>query len=348
MLLQTVGRFLTAVGLVTVASAAVLLHAGPQDSEAIELLRYTPYPLLLVPLLLAWLMAWTVGWAWRVAATAALLLLLGPVMGLSIGRAEGGTQLLRVMTYNVKSERATERPGGYDAILTELREQAPDLLVLQEAEGLADANRVPEALRQWLGEHRVWQRGQYLVASRHPLRGCRTLPLTQLRPDAEYLRCTLVVGERPVEVVTVHLHSPRQGLNATRQAQLGGLPEWRANATVRLAEARQLAEDLRQTPARPGRDGSAPLIVAGDLNAVESSPVLQSLLATGLRDAWSSSSVGWGYTHGHSLYPHVDLLRIDHILVSPDIAVRRAWVGGRQGSEHRPLIAELWLSRSPG
>lgn len=347
MLLQTLGRFLTGLGLASTATVAAVLTWGPTQFNAIELLRFAPYPLLLAPVLLAWLLSWTVGWGWRLAASVSVGLVLGPVMGLSTGQAEGGSGLLRVMTYNIKSARAAERPEGYAPILAELREQDPDLVVLQEAERLGATAALPDGLRQWLGERRTWQQGQYLIASRHPLRGCRTVPLTPQRPGGEYLRCTLQVGERLVEVVSVHFQSPREGLNAARHEQLAGLPEWRANATLRLAEAHKLADDLRQNPPRQGRDGAAPLIVAGDLNAVEGSPVVRALLATGLRDAWSSSTIGWGHTHGHSLYPHIGLLRIDHVLVSRDLAVRRAWVGGTAGSEHRPVITELWLSREP-
>jgi endonuclease/exonuclease/phosphatase (EEP) superfamily protein YafD len=93
------------------------------------------------------------------------------------------------------------------------------------------------------------------------------------------------------------------------------------------------------------RDGQA-AIVAGDPNAPASSPVMQSLLAHGLRDTWSSSVRGYGYTHGHSLRPNIDLLRIDHILVGAQVGIERTFVGGTAGSDHRPVIADIWLSRN--
>jgi endonuclease/exonuclease/phosphatase (EEP) superfamily protein YafD len=86
------------------------------------------------------------------------------------------------------------------------------------------------------------------------------------------------------------------------------------------------------------------VIVAGDLNAPAQSLVVRTLLDSGLRDAFSSASWGYGYTHGHSLRPHLfSTIRIDHILVSPEIGVADCFVGGKAGSEHRPVIADLWL-----
>jgi endonuclease/exonuclease/phosphatase (EEP) superfamily protein YafD len=138
----------------------------------------------------------------------------------------------------------------------------------------------------------VYAFGQYVVASRFPLHGCK-------------------VGSIAYD-------------------------EWRANAQDRMAQADMLAQTLanRQQPA----------IVAGDLNAPEQSLVVRTLLDTGLRDAFSSAGTGYGYSHGHSLRPHLfSTIRIDHILVSREIGVEDCFVGGKEGSEHRPVIADLWM-----
>ena len=41
----------------------------------------------------------------------------------------------------------------------------------------------------------------------------------------------------------------------------------------------------------------------------------------------------------------ISFLRIDHILVSPEIGVIGAFAGDKEGSEHRPVIADLLLKR---
>jgi endonuclease/exonuclease/phosphatase (EEP) superfamily protein YafD len=88
-----------------------------------------------------------------------------------------------------------------------------------------------------------------------------------------------------------------------------------------------------------------PVVLMGDLNAPEHSPVVGHLLSTGLRDAFSAAGVGYGYTHGHSLRPHISFVRIDHVLVSPRFGVADTYVGGKDASEHRPVITDLWLQR---
>jgi endonuclease/exonuclease/phosphatase (EEP) superfamily protein YafD len=69
------------------------------------------------------------------------------------------------------------------------------------------------------------------------------------------------------------------------------------------------------------------------------------LLAAGMRDAFTSAGVGYGYTVGHALRPGVSLLRLDHLLVSADIGVAQCFAGSAAASEHRPVVADLWLRR---
>ena len=129
----------------------------------------------------------------------------------------------------------------------------------------------------------------------------------------------------------------RRGLNATRHEGAEGIDDWQQNFEDRLSQSRRLAADVAKR--------EHPLIVAGDLNAPETSPVIRTLLDRGLRDAFSSAGRGYGYTHGHSTMLAISFLRIDHILVSPEIGVVDAFAGGKEGSEHRPVIADLLLKR---
>jgi len=52
--------------------------------------------------------------------------------------------------------------------------------------------------------------------------------------------------------------------------------------------------------------------------------------------------VGYGYTYGHALLG-ASFLRIDHILISAGIGARSCAVGDSAPSEHRPVIAELFV-----
>jgi endonuclease/exonuclease/phosphatase (EEP) superfamily protein YafD len=323
---------------------AIAYRAEPLGSWWIELLQYVPFPAFLLPALLAFALSWRLGWAWRAVAGGALLLVLTVVMGFAFGRADAGAVPLRMMTYNIKAYRADTQPAIADALAREIEQRQPDLLVMQDASALAGSRRIandlaPVAESLFAGRH-VYARDQYVVVSRHPLRDCRTGDLSFRGQPHVYLRCTVLVDGREVDLVTAHLLSPRSGLNATRHEGPDGIDDWQRNFDDRLAQSRKLAADV----ALPRR---RPLILAGDLNAPETSPVIRTLLAQGLRDAFSSAGRGYGYTHGHALRLGISFLRIDHILVSPEIGVADAFAGGADGSEHRPVIADLLLRRDP-
>lgn len=341
--LRVVGAWLGRGLVLMVALGAGALWAVHQVTDAgawwAELLRYAPYPAWLLPALLALVVSWPLGWWWRGLAVVALAVVLGPVMGLSLGRGSEPAQLsahrtpLRVMTYNIKSYLAEASDDAYTLLAQEISRQAPDVLLMQDGPHLNRPGRLNPAMRAALAPYHWQGVDQYVIASRYPLRDCRTGNLSVQGPPWSYLRCTVEVGTRQVTVVNVHTLTPRQGLNATRSERLEGVEEWRENFAIRMSQARRLADDLVRLP--------QPWIVAGDLNASQSSPVVQALLAVGLRDAFGEAGLGWGYTVGHALRPHLSLLRIDHILVSDEIGVSDAWTGSRWGSEHRPVIAEV-------
>jgi len=324
------------------ALLAIAYRTEPLGSWWLELLQYVPYPAFLLPALLAFALSWTLGRAWRAVAAGALLLVLTIIMGFVFGRADTGTVPLRLMTYNIKAYRADTQPALADALLREIEQRRPDLLVMQDAGALSHSHAVandlaPAAESLFAGRH-VYAHDQYIVVSRHPLRDCHAGDLSFRGQPHVYVRCTVLVDGTEVDLVTAHLLSPRSGLNATRREGADGIDDWQRNFDDRLAQSRKLAADI-------GLPRRRPLILAGDLNAPETSPVIRTLLAQGLRDAFSSAGRGYGYTHGHALRLGISFLRIDHILVSPQIGVADAFAGGSDGSEHRPVIADLLLKR---
>jgi vancomycin resistance protein VanJ len=305
----------------------------------IELARYAPYPVSVAPALVIAALSWRMGRLWRIAALTGLMLLVTVVMGLRVHPGDTGQSRLRVMSYNAKLDQMWARPAMYTRLAAEVARHDPDILVLQDAfvdDGLRQV--VPPA-RAIVGNRNLFAWGQYVIASRHPLKDCRPVGLEMPGRRNHALRCTVTVAGMEIDLVTVHLVSPREGLNATRRERLDGVDEWRENFAERLGQARALA--------RAVQGSTRPLIVAGDLNAMEGSPVVRSLKDAGLRDAFSAAGVGYGYTHGHSLRPGFSFLRIDHILVSPAIGVADCFVGSSEASEHRPVIADLLLVRDP-
>jgi endonuclease/exonuclease/phosphatase (EEP) superfamily protein YafD len=338
--LQWLARGAVVLSLLGAVSLSWLYHHGPARTGWVELLRYVPFLAYAVPAVLALGLSFMLGWAWRLGAAAALGLVLVSVMDLSLGLGRTdlppdapGTRTVRVMTYNIKSYRAAFRHGGFVALNHEIAQQQPDILVMQDAREVSRQGDLPYGMREVLPQHKLYAYGQYAVASRFPVSGCAPVDMSFQNEKHEYVRCTVDIDGTRIDLVTAHLLTPREGLNATREERLGGLDDWNTNFANRLTQADRIVGAL--VPLK------RPTIVAGDLNAPEHSAVVQTFLGIGLRDAFSAGGRGWGYTHGHSLKPGVSFLRIDHLLVSPEIGVRDAWAGWRGGSEHRPVVADL-------
>ena len=304
----------------------------------LELARYVPYPVYLMASALSLQASLWLAWPWRFAALLGLGLVASVVMGLVWSSPDKGSQRLRVMTYNVKSYLADERPESYGRMAWEVLQNDPDVLVLQDAQHLIDSKgTMPEPVRRMLGDRTVHTYGQYIVASRYTLRACGPGKISFRGHTHTYARCALVVHDTEIDLITVHFLSPREGLNATRHEGAAGLDDWQQNFEDRMTQASALADVVAAS--------RRPVIVAGDLNAPESSPVVGALRAAGLRDAFSSAGKGYGYTQGHALRPGISFLRIDHILVSRTLGVLDCFVGSKYGSEHRPVIADLLLVR---
>jgi vancomycin resistance protein VanJ len=337
-------RGITATLIVALVLLMLAQHAGSVGPWWLELSRYLPFTALLAPAGAALALSYWLGWRWRLASAATLALVATLGMGLAWGRADDGELPLRFMTYNIKAHLASERPDGYAELAAEIARHDPDLLVAQDNRG---AGRV-RASEGWpgglgYGLPHVFTSGQFMIASRHPLRDCTERVVVEPGRERRYALCTVDAHGVALRVATAHFESPRGGLVAARREGLDGADTWARNYEQRLDEARLLARELRGSP--------RPLIVAGDLNAPESSAVVRALLDIGLRDAFSSAGRGYGYTYGQAMRSRMSLglafsfLRIDHILVGPEIGVVDARVGNGSASEHRPVVADLLLRR---
>jgi vancomycin resistance protein VanJ len=329
-------RACVAAVVVATSGTVIAQHALVSDNAWLELSRFLPYPLILLPACAALLVSFWIGRWWLVASLANLALWVTLGMGLQWNGGEAGAERVRVMTYNIKIMSATQQRANVQALALEVARHDPDILVMQDAEGLLIGRGEPAGYGgPVFGLAHVYASGQYVVASRFALRDCGTAPMGSGADNHRYLRCDVDVRGVELNLVTAHFQSPRAGLNAARREGLDGADDWQRNHAARLQQARGLARDLAGS--------RRPLVLAGDLNAPQSSPVIGSVLAAGLRDAFTSAGRGYGYSHGHSLRNGFDLLRIDHVLVSADIGVMSCFTGGSGASEHRPVIADLLL-----
>jgi endonuclease/exonuclease/phosphatase (EEP) superfamily protein YafD len=340
-LLRWFARCVVALVVVATVVCAIGYTFGAEHFWLLAQVQYLPYPIYLVPTLATIAISFLLGRAWRMASLLGFALVATTVMGLEFHTGDAGTDRIRMMTYNIKGYLALGHPAGMALIAREIALHDPDILVLQDAKELTEAEeRSPGASRAIFGELRAHSYGQYVVASRYPVRDCKYREIPFLKQSQGYVQCIVEARGIEVDVITAHFMTPRYALGAAREGQIRAAEEWRQNFAERMSQAEALAQDVRAS--------RRPVILAGDLNAPESSIVLRTLLATGVRNAFSTAGKGYGYTWGHSIRPGISFLRIDHVLVSPEIGVAGCFVGGDQGSPHRPVIADLYLNRRPG
>jgi len=262
-----------------------------------------------------------------------LLLVLGPLMGLrgypSPRQPQADGPTLRVMTYNIQS-------GTHQAqILQELLNQRPDLVFIQEFR--------PEfepTLREALADWHLEINGEFVVASRLPLSQFQRIDLPRLQEDKwklpAYVRAVVRFQETDIVIYNTHLSTPRNAFEALRGRENTALPLMAMNTHDRLAQGKALAQALAQE--------TLPTILGGDFNAPEASLVCQPLTQVGFRNAFSEGGKGYGYTKGHDLRFNTSFVRIDHLYVSKQWSVRSCAPGSKEGSDHRPLVAELALA----
>lgn len=316
-------------GLVLAYAACIVVieisrQLGPERWWLTCLNLYLPQGAWAVPGVLLLLLSLVLDRTFVFVPALCLAWVLGPVMGLCFAVARPSAppeRRFRVMTYNVKYARGDTR-----ALTEEVLAADPDLLLIQDA-----SHRVTmyPPFAAFLRTRHVEMEGFYLVASRYPLSPIEYRPMG---PDW-YVRTQVESASFPLTVYNVHLMTPRDGLEAMREWSRKGLSELMDGARERLTQVEQLNADLDREV--------GPVLLAGDLNAPPESLVLRRLRSNRLKDAFGEAGRGYGYTYGHSLKPYVSYMRIDHVLFSRELVALDSWVGGRPGSAHRPVVADL-------
>jgi len=203
-----------------------------------------------------------------------------------------------------------------DGIAAEVAAAEPDVVVLQEVS--------PPTLAS-LGRAGTLDRFPYrsLTARPDPL-GAAILsrfPLDDVEAcnvgGMPMVRATVTIGEHRVRIYNVHTRAPFGP---------GGLPLW-------TTQLEALAAIVRAE--------TGPLILAGDFNASAGHRPFRAVLGAGVRDAHMACRRWWVTTWPSDMRLAPPFARIDHVLVSPHLAVRHVAEGQGRGSDHRPVIADL-------
>jgi len=202
-----------------------------------------------------------------------------------------------------------------EALLLELERLDADVLLLQEVSNLWE---------QALEEHRfLASHPHHYLVTREDSFGSAILSRVELLEVDEYslaglpqTRALLQLGDRRVSLLNVHTLPPR--LAEYIPGHLEAL-----DSLVRWAEGKR-AESF---------------IIAGDFNSTPYSR-FSSRMREHAADAWELAGTGYGHTAPNGMFP-LPPTRLDHIFLSRDLTPVSVSVGSGQGSDHRPLIADV-------
>ena len=232
--------------------------------------------------------------------------------GVPLPPAQAAGPSLRFVTFN--------HPGGQRharAIGEWLERSGADVVALQELDSPQTVQALAAALPSLPHVHAHFGRwSDVTIFSRWPILQAQTVELVPGGAQAAKVRVDW--QGQPVTVVGVHLHWP-----------IGA-----DNARLRNAELQALAALARDTP--------GPLLIGGDFNITQWSPVFDAAFATA---PLTDCARGQGLVNSWPSFFPPAAIRIDHCLASPHWQVLQVRAGPALGSDHRPMLNELVLKR---
>ncbi|MEZ4597941.1 MAG: endonuclease/exonuclease/phosphatase family protein [Chloroflexota bacterium] len=246
--------------------------------------------------------------AWSVALAVGVLRVL-PGVGASpapIASPEPGSGAFRMVTYNILGTD----PAPMDRLIAALKARAPAVVGLVEVPGSkAEALAADEGLARlypWQELRPYAPHGGIAILSSYPMEAAPN------DPSIPVLRATVDIDGTQVSVIEAHASNPLT--SGGRDSELG---------RIRALIERQAAAGM-------------PVVMAGDLNTNAFEPAFWSL-SSGLHDVDAGAT--WGPDPNGPA-----LLRIDHILTTPDLVPRDGAVDcDASGSDHCLLEAVIGL-----
>jgi endonuclease/exonuclease/phosphatase (EEP) superfamily protein YafD len=230
---------------------------------------------------------------------------------------------LRVMSFNAMSGSALTMP--LDEMLLAWR---LDIAAFQEC-----GERLRLAVQALQGWHTDSRAGTCFV-SRFPILDVAEMERQSLQGaggSALVVTYRLDLDGRQVRVANLHLDTPRKGLEMLRAGRVNEGVFW-------LYEKSSLREiELRRARRWVDRF-TGPRLVMGDFNTPPESRIFRAAWSD-WDNAFSLGGRGFGGTR-HNGWIRA---RIDHILLSREWTVVRAWLGPDIGSDHVPMLAEIRL-----
>jgi endonuclease/exonuclease/phosphatase (EEP) superfamily protein YafD len=308
------------VPLAMVATARVV--AWDAHSVLVALNALTPF--LYLP---AWPVAVAAGLARRWAMFATALVVVAAHVAFVAPELAARTPLpavaqdiraVRLFSANVYARNT--QAGG---IAQEIIDSRPDVVFLQEATpAIVETIDAAGALAEM--PHRIavrrGDRSAGLLAARWPL---LDQDVVEVDGRPMLLRATVHTEGGPLRLYAVHVAAP-----------LG--TRWKA-ASRELRRITELARAER-----------LPVLMAGDFNTTWGHRAFRRLLDAGFTDAAAAGGRPFQMTWPRDRRLIPPFTRIDHVLTTPGLAVVALHPGEGQGSDHRPLIADVARTIPPG
>lgn len=265
---------------------------------------------------LAFLVVLLTGW-WRSALVvlACALLLLAPFGReyLPKSHAPVAGPTMRVLSMNLFFMN-----HDADAIMRAINDADPDVIVMAEVTGWSRAVVINGALSgRYPYQDFPAADGAAVVLSRVPFK--RDKPVVDVSDPRARVPLVFTLGGRELTLYGVHLVSPGH--------------RWLVehNREQTQVFARILAAESR------------PVVISGDFNFTQLSPNYRYLHSFGMRSSADLAGFGVGNTWGPkwSWMNNLPGMRIDHILMTPQLTATSHRVGLDDGSDHRPIVADI-------
>ncbi len=305
--------------LIALSVVAVVLNTAGDAWWLATVLLFSPRWLFLLPLVpLALLILF------RPKLLAVIVVMAGvaaPFLGFNIP-APGATSeqpTLRVLTCNCDFHKLDA--NRFEALLIE---NQPDLIALQGLTTLTFDVLVKQA-------YHIRVAGEVCLASRNPIIAVDPLMTAELNgPNGTAALFRVKTDQGEIEILNVHLASPRNGLTEVIQKRWQAGPLLSINSDLRSDQARLVQSRAEQV--------AGPMLILGDFNTPIESRIYRREFS-GYINAFSEAGFGFGSTH----FTQNTGVRIDHILLSSHWSVAACWVGPMIGPDHRPVFADLIL-----
>jgi endonuclease/exonuclease/phosphatase (EEP) superfamily protein YafD len=128
----------------------------------------------------------------------------------------------------------------------------------------------------------------------------------------------------------------------------GPFPLWVVHSTAPVTVSfTEWKGQLNLIAALVKRRGPKGLLLVGDFNATWGSKAFRAILDAGMSDGAAARGRAFGMTWSQIKHPLPPLVRIDHVLTGPGVAVTTIRTDVGVGSDHRDLMATVAVQKPP-